>query len=67
VHRHRLVPLDEAIKPFLEDVARDALRAEATLEVIDTRTGEVWVVPVPGVWVKAGPREVFTPKPALAP
>jgi hypothetical protein len=25
------------------------------------------VVPVPGVRVKAGPREVFTPKPALAP
>jgi hypothetical protein len=41
--------------------------AEATLEVIDTRTGEVWVVPVPGVWVKAGPREVCTPRPALAP
>jgi hypothetical protein len=41
--------------------------AEAMLEVIDTRTGELWVVPVPGVWVKAGPREVFTPKPALAP
>ena len=42
-------------------------RAEATLGVIDTRTGEVWVVPVPGVWVKAGLREVFTPKTALAP
>jgi hypothetical protein len=37
------------------------------MAVIDTRTGEVRVVPAPGVWVKAGPREVFTPKPALAP
>jgi hypothetical protein len=34
--------------------------------VIDTRTGEVRVVPVPGVWVKPGPPEVFTPTPALA-
>jgi hypothetical protein len=35
--------------------------------LIDPRTGEVRVVPVPGVRVKSGPREVFTPKPALAP
>jgi hypothetical protein len=54
------------IKPQLIP-ARAALHTEATMEVIDTRTGEVRVVPVPGVWVKAGPREVFTPKPALAP
>jgi len=47
--------------------ARDAPLAEATIEVIDPRTGEVWVVPVPGVRVKRGPHEVFTPKPALAP
>jgi hypothetical protein len=52
------------IKPKLIP-ASDAPRAEATMEVIDTRTGEVRVVPVPGVWVKPGPREVFTPKPAL--
>jgi hypothetical protein len=47
--------------------ARDVPLAEATMEVIDPRTGEVRMVPVPGVRVKAGPREVFTPKPALAP
>jgi Gam-like protein len=47
--------------------ARDGPLAEATMEVIDLRTGEVQVVPLPGVRVKSGPREVFTPKPALAP
>jgi hypothetical protein len=45
--------------------AHDAPRAEAMMEVIDPRTGEVRVVPVPGVRVKQGPREVFTPRPAL--
>jgi Bacteriophage Mu Gam like protein len=59
-------PAWNVIKPQLIP-ARDAPLAEATIEVIDTRTGEVRVVPVPGVWVKAGPREVFTPRPALVP
>jgi hypothetical protein len=59
-------PAWNVIKPKLIP-ASDAPHAEATLAVIDTRTGEVRVVPVPGVRVKAGPREVFTPKPALAP
>jgi hypothetical protein len=59
-------PAWNVIKPQLVP-ARDAPLAEATMEVIDTRTGEVRVVPVPGVRVKSGPREVFTPKPALAP
>jgi Bacteriophage Mu Gam like protein len=59
-------PAWNVIKPKLMP-ARDDPRAEATMEVIDTRTGEVRVVPVPGVRVKSGPREVFTPKPALAP
>jgi hypothetical protein len=45
--------------------ARDAPLAEAMIEVIDLRTGEVQVVPVPGVRVKTSPREVFTPKPVL--
>ena len=45
--------------------ARDAPLAEAMIEVIDPRTGEVQVVPVPGVRVKTSPREVFTPKPVL--
>jgi Bacteriophage Mu Gam like protein len=58
-------PAWNVIKPQLIP-ARDVPRAEAAMVVIDTRTGEVWVVPVPGVWVKAGPREVFTTKPALA-
>ncbi len=59
------VPAWNVIKPQLMP-ARDAPLAEATLEVIDPRTGEVRVVTVAGVRVKAGPREVFTPKPALA-
>ena len=59
-------PAWNVLKPQLMP-ARDAPRAEATMEVIDTRTGEVRVVPVPGVRVKRGPHEVFTPKPALAP
>ena len=54
------------IKPQLIP-ARDAPLAEATMAVIDPRTGEVRVVPVPGVRVKQDPHEVFTPKPALAP
>ena len=59
-------PAWNVIKPQLIP-ARDDPLAEATMEVIDPRTGEVRVVPVPGVRVKPGPREVFTPKPALAP
>jgi hypothetical protein len=59
-------PAWHVIKPQLIP-ARDDPLGEATLAVIDPRTGEVRVVPVPGVRVKAGPREVFTPKPALAP
>lgn len=59
-------PSWNVIKPQLIP-ARDDPLAEATMEVIDTRTGEVRVVPVPGVRVKSGPHEVFTPKPALAP
>jgi hypothetical protein len=59
-------PAWNVIKPQLIP-AHDAPLAEATIEVIDTRTGEVQVVPVPGVRVKAGPHEVFTPKPVLAP
>jgi hypothetical protein len=59
-------PAWNVIKPQLRP-ARDDPLAEATMEVIDTRTGEVRVVPVPGVRVKQGSREVFTPKPALAP
>jgi hypothetical protein len=59
-------PAWHVIKPKLIP-ARDAPRAEATMEVIDTRTGEVWVVAVPGVRVKSGLHEEFTPKPALAP
>lgn len=59
-------PAWHVIKPKLIP-ASDAPRAEATMEVIDMQTGEVRVVPVPGVRVKPGPREVFTPKPALAP
>jgi hypothetical protein len=57
-------PAWNVIKPQLIP-ARDAPRAEATMEIIDTRTGEVRVIPVPGVWVKPSPREVCTPKPAL--
>jgi hypothetical protein len=56
-------PAWNVIKPQLIP-ACDVPRAEATMAVIDPRTGEVRVVAVPGVWVKAGPREVFTPKPA---
>jgi hypothetical protein len=59
-------PAWNVLKPQLIP-ARDIPRAEATMAVIDPRTGEVRVVPVPGVRVKAGPREVFTPTPALAP
>jgi len=59
-------PAWNVIKPQLIP-ARDDPLAEATMEVIDTRTGEVRVVLVPGVRVKSGPHEVFTPKPALAP
>jgi len=59
-------PAWNVLKPQLIP-ARDAPLAEATLQVIDTRTGEVRVVPVPEVQVKRGPHEVFTPKPALAP
>jgi hypothetical protein len=59
-------PAWNIIKPQLIP-ARDAPLAEATIEVIDPRTGEVRVVPVPGVRVKQGPREVFIPKPALDP
>jgi hypothetical protein len=59
-------PAWNVIKPKLVP-ARDDPLAKATLQVIDARTGEVQVVPVPGVRVKAGPREVFTPKPALVP
>ena len=59
-------PAWNVLKPQLIP-ARDAPLAEATIEVIDPRTGEVRVVPVPGVRVKRGPHEVFTPKPALAP
>jgi hypothetical protein len=59
-------PAWNVIKPQLMP-ARDAPLAEAMMEVIDPRTGEVRVVPVPGVRVKAGAHEVFTPKPALAP
>jgi hypothetical protein len=59
-------PVWNVIKPKLMP-ARHAPRAEATMEVIDTRTGEVLLVPVPGVRVKRGPREVFTPKPVLDP
>jgi hypothetical protein len=62
--RVKKAPAWNVIKPQLIP-ARDAPRAEATIEVIDTRTGEVQVVPVPGVRVKAGPRAVFTPKPVL--
>jgi len=58
-------PAWNVIKPQLVPTHDDPL-AEATLEVIDPRTGEVRGVPVPGVRVKAGPREVFTPKPVLA-
>jgi Bacteriophage Mu Gam like protein len=57
-------PAWNIIKPKLIP-ARDAPLAEATMAVIDTQMGEVRVVPVPGVRVKAGPREVFTPKPVL--
>jgi hypothetical protein len=57
-------PAWSVIKPQLIP-ARDAPLAEAMIEVIDPRTGEIRVVPVPGVLVKQGPREVFTPKPAL--
>ena len=57
-------PAWHVIKPQLMP-ARDAPLAEAMIEVIDPQTGEVQVVPVPGVRVKQGPREVFTPKPAL--
>ena len=57
-------PAWHVIKPQLIP-ARDDPLGEAT--VIDPRTGEVRVVPVPGVRVKRGLREVFTPKPALAP
>jgi hypothetical protein len=64
--RVKKAPAWNVIKPKLIP-ASDAPRAEATIEVIDTRTGEVRVIPVPGVWVEPGPREVFTPKPALAP
>jgi len=64
--RVKKAPAWHVIKPKLIPASDDPL-AEATMEVIDTRTGEVRVVPVPGVRVKAGPREVFTPKPALAP
>jgi len=57
-------PAWNVIKPKLIPV-RDEPPPEATMGVIDTRMGEVRVVPVPGVWMKPGPREVFTPKPAL--
>jgi hypothetical protein len=66
LERVKKAPAWNVIKPTLIS-PRGASRAEATLEVIDTRTGEVWVAPVPGVWVMAGPREVFTPTPAPAP
>jgi hypothetical protein len=56
-------PAWNVLKPQLIP-ARDAPLAEATIEVIDPRTGEVRAVPVPGVRVKRGPHEVFTPKPA---
>jgi Bacteriophage Mu Gam like protein len=59
-------PAWNVIKPQLVP-ARDDLLAGATMAVIDPQTGEVRVVPVPGVRVKRGPREVFTPKPALNP
>jgi len=58
-------PAWNVIKPKLIP-ARDDPLAEATMEVIDPRTGEVQVAPVPGVRVKRGLREVFTPKPVLA-
>jgi hypothetical protein len=59
-------PAWNVLKPQLIP-ARGAPLAEATIEVIDPRTGEVRVVPVPGVRMKRGPHEMFTPKPALAP
>jgi hypothetical protein len=58
------VPAWYVIKSQLMPARGDPL-AEATMEVIDPRTGEVQVVPVPGVRVKQGPREVFTAKPTL--
>lgn len=57
-------PAWNVIKPQLMP-AHEAPLAEATMEAIDPRTGEVRAVPVPGVRVKAGPREVFAAKPAL--
>lgn len=63
--------LDRDIKPVRSSSPRrpSMLRPvrETGASAIDPRTGEVRVVPVPGVRVKLGPREVFTPKPALAP
>jgi hypothetical protein len=56
-------PAWNVLKPQLIP-ARDEPLAEATIEVIDPRTGEVRAVSVPGVRVKRGPHEVFTPKPA---
>jgi Bacteriophage Mu Gam like protein len=64
--RVKKAPAWNVIKPQLIP-ARDDPLAEATMEMIDPRTGELRVVPVPGVRAKSGPREVFTPKPALAP
>jgi hypothetical protein len=64
--RVKKAPAWNVIKPQLMP-ARDSPLAAATMEVIDPRTGEVQVVPVPGVRVKAGPHEVFTPKPVSAP
>jgi Gam-like protein len=57
-------PAWNVIKPQLMP-AHEAPLAEATMEAIDPRTGEVRAVPVPGVRVKAGPREVFAAKPVL--
>jgi hypothetical protein len=57
-------PAWNVIKPKLIPASDEPL-AEATMGVIDMRPGEVRVDPVPGVWVKPGPREVFTPTPAL--
>jgi hypothetical protein len=71
VSRPKLVRVTNApawnvLKPQLIPVSDHPL-AEAMMEAIDPRTGEVRVVPVSGVRVKRGPHEVFTPKPALAP
>jgi hypothetical protein len=62
--RIKNAPAWNVIKPQLIPASDDPL-AEAMMEMIDTRTGEVRVVSVPGVRVRPGRREVFTPKPAL--